>query len=137
MFVYVILILIVGEEQVSYTITYEKNFNVVALKMFGVDKKEDHYSALDEIFELSNNHSCNKLLVDLRNLDWKTRNAFRCFKFGEFVSQKLKNIKIAHLLPPDASNRKDVSFISAVENNRGVTCQDFDNFNEALNWLTK
>ena len=87
MFVYVILILIVGEEQVSYTISYDKKNNVVGLKIFGVDKKEDHYSALDEIFELSNNHRCKKLLVDLRNLDWKTRNVLGCFKFGEFVSQ--------------------------------------------------
>ena len=118
-----------------YEISFDKNNRIVKLQIFGDDKKEDHHSARIEAFHLCKKHRCPRLLVDLRKLDSKSRNTLGCFEFGESVVQTFSGIKIAHVLPVDILNKNDIQFISNIEYNRGINCQEFDSIKKAINWL--
>ena len=118
-----------------YNVSYNKKNGVVRIRVFGVDKVEDHYAAFDEGLELCKKKKCSKLLVDLRKLDIKIRGSFGCFLFAKSVAEKAPGIKIAHVLPLETSTRNDIDFISTVESTQGGCSRKFEGLEEALNWL--
>jgi len=118
-----------------YNVSFDKKSDVVQIQVFGVDKVEDHYAALDEGLQLCRKNKCSKLLVDLRTLDIKIRGSFGCFLFAKSVAEKAPGIKIAHVLPSETSTRNDINFISTVESTQGGYSREFESVEEALNWL--
>jgi hypothetical protein len=121
----------------SYDISYDEKEGIVNIHFYGIDTKDDHYSALNEACQLCLENNCKKLLVDLREVDIKPtmRTAFGCFQFGESVSKKMLGFKIAHVLPEIESEVSDIMFISNVEFNRGVNSKEFNNLEDAKKWL--
>ena len=120
-----------------YDISYEKKDDVVCIYFSSVDSKEEHFSALEDAWQLCLKHHCKKLLVDLSGLkkEITSRSIVGCFNFGESVAKKLVGCKIAHVLPNIVAQSTEIKFISTVEHKRGVETQEFFSVEDALQWL--
>ena len=119
----------------SYTIDYDKKMNIVVLKHHGIAVPEDHYNAKNEVQRMCREKNCSRLLVDLRDLTGEKVTIIGCYEFGENLAEKLRNIKIANVLPEESAFTEEVSFISTVAVNRGVTIEVFKDADLALKWL--
>ena len=119
----------------SYHSAYDEQARIVRVTASGEVGKGDHYAAWNAALLLCRQHSCNKLLVDLRALSVNCFTVMECYDFGEAVSSTPDSICIAHVLPLSPKVRENVQFASDVQANRGKTIGDFETIEEAAKWL--
>jgi hypothetical protein len=118
-----------------YAVSFDDKDGIVYVTITEPAVKDDHYAARDEAFQLCQNHSCSRLLVDLHNLDARAITTTRCFIFGEALAKSPLHLRIAHVLPIDVESAAKVKFTSTVEANRGKSTGEFKTIEEARRWL--
>ena len=117
-----------------YTVSFDKE-GFVFVAVSSPCTKDDHYAAMDQALTLCEQHKCSVMLIDLRKLNTEAFSTTGCFRFGQTLVKRTKQLKIAHILPTDAMSRGDVRFTSTVEANRGETTGEFKTVEEAKEWL--
>lgn len=119
----------------SFYTSYDSDQGIVTVRFGDRTTRRDHYSARDEALRLCREHDCSLILVDLRNLDTHHYTVAGLFRFGESAAGVLRGLWIAHVLPSDIHSREDVVFTTSVASNRGALMAQFDNVEEATQWL--
>ncbi len=80
----------------------------------------------------------NRLLIDLRALDTANiTSAETGVEFGKFFAgdQRLKDVRIAQVLPTEILTRIDVDFSASIAEIKGKTIGRFTTLEEAKQWL--
>ena len=118
-----------------YHIIFDEKEGIVRITFTGISTIEDHYAAFSEALQLCEDHKSNKLLVDFSALDSSNISTMDVYKFGEFVAEIRQVLHIAHVFSSHSKVRENIEFASNVEANRGKLTGEFDDIDEAVNWL--
>jgi hypothetical protein len=118
-----------------YSVSFDDKDGIVYVTISGPAVKDDHYAARDEAFQLCQDNTCSRLLVDLRDLDARAVSVMGCFTFGEALAKSSLHLRIAHVLPTDTKSAAHVIFTSTVEANRGKSTGEFKTIEKARQWL--
>jgi len=119
----------------SYTTSFNKEDEIIEIRISGSATREEHYAALGDAIQLCQENGCAKLLIDLREMLSTRFTTTRCFTFGRSVADKPPFVRIAHVMPADAKSREDVRFVSTIEANRGIASREFETIDDAKTWL--
>ena len=119
----------------SYSVSYIKEEGYVAVEVSGEPLPSEHANARGEAMRLCAEMQCSRLLVDLRSLRSIHSTTLSCFSFGVALAHDLAGVFIAHVLPVDPKSQEDVKFTATVAANRGAVTREFEDINEAKQWL--
>lgn len=122
-----------------WEVTFREDLGIVQVAVRGAAPREEHLAARAAAGRLLRERNCQRLLVDLRDLETEGMLSMTgCFDFGSNYSQpgRIPNeIRVAHLLPGNPKAVKDVEFTTALAKNQGATIRNFESLQEACAWL--
>jgi len=119
----------------AYEMSYDEQNGMVRVTGSGMVSKKDHYEAWKAAALLCQEHSCSKVLVNLRDLSTNSFSTMESFRFGEEVAMTPGFLHIAYVLPKPQKARENVQFASTVQANRGKSTGEFETVGEAMKWL--
>jgi hypothetical protein len=94
--------------------------------------------ARDHAAQLCCDNGFKRLLVDLRNVDTSgVSTPESAFEFGELLAgdERLKDVRMAHIVPKELISRIDVDFATCIAEIRGRPTGRFIIPEEAVQWL--
>jgi len=121
-----------------YELTIDEDNETIQVRLWDFLTSDEHRAARRNAVQLCVEHQFRRLLIDLRDL--KTQNVSTtgsCYDFGESLTEGAvpQGTFLAHVMPIDATARRDVQFTLTVAKNRGGSVEGFTTAEEASRWL--
>lgn len=119
----------------SYQISFNQEDNIVYVTASGTVNKDDYYAGWKTAVQLCEEHTCTKLLADLRDVSSSSLSTMESYTFAETIGKTPTHICIAHVLPKHPKAWENVLLASTVEANLGKATREFKTIEEARDWL--
>ena len=121
-----------------YVVETDRDNQTIIARVSGRATHDEHRAAREKAAQSCFDNGFKRLLVDLRNVDTTgVSTPESTFEFGELLAgdARLKNIRIAHLMPKQLLSRIDVDFVASIAEIRGKTTGRFATPEDAMQWL--
>jgi len=122
-----------------WEVAFDDANGIVQVTVRGPASHDEHVAAREEAARVCLKAQSRKLLVDLRDLETeRVVSTSGCFEFGDRFTLEggiPPGTRIAHILPRDPKACEDVEFTTAVARNRGAAIRNFEDQEDARNWL--
>ena len=124
----------------AYEIKTDHDSQMVILQVSGIEELETHKEICEQAAQTCFEGGFTKLLIDLREIDTANIASFESgLEFGSFFANdpRLKNVKVAQVLPKEMYIRVDIDFSASIAEMRGKTIGRFTTVEEAIKWLNE
>jgi hypothetical protein len=122
----------------SYELRVDDRDGIVEIRFFGPAQHSEHLNARDELLDICHERRFHKVLVDVRDLEFKGEpSAMGLFEFGASWPDLRKGMTVllAGVLPRNVQTKTAHVFGNAAALNRGFFTQGFEDPDEARLWL--
>jgi len=123
---------------VPFKIEADHDDQIIILRVSGKETLDKHIQACERTVQECCDNGFKKLLIDLRAMDTANiTSAEAGVEFGKFFAgnERLKDVRIAQVLPIEILSRVDIDFSASIAEIKGKTIGRFTTIEEARRWL--
>ena len=123
-----------------FKIEADHDNQIIILRVSGKETLDKHMEMCEKTVQSCCDNGFKKILTDLRAMDTANiTSAETGVEFGRFFAgdQRLKDVRIAQVLPMEILSRVDVDFSASIAEIEGKTIGRFTTIEEAREWLKK
>ena len=115
-------------------VTILEDKGIILVESFGTISVEEIRSSLDQVIKIQQETGLKKLLVD-GTKERSLPETFPLYEFSEDLAKSLRGTQIAVIT--SLFTHEDLSFMETVIANRGGQIKVFDDYDEAVIWLSE